>query len=180
MDRSDRQNRLARFLVLLVLQVEVLKNSMVRAFLIPRHGVVIFVVDPIDVDGDVVVVEQIDDLGVGERTRSDGSGAPSATLQGDGVLALGATAVREQEHGTPVVLGQAQGVAEVLGPGNVIQEPFLMGWLPGLNPLIDLGDQVSVRGLVLSSRFRQRDDPSQAEGQEQPVSQLFHPHGYHL
>jgi hypothetical protein len=93
MDRPDGQKRLALGLVLPVELRELLKDALVGGLLVGGQAGVVLVEDAVGVGRDEVVIEQVDDLGIGERTRSDGSGAPSAALQRQGVLALGGTAV---------------------------------------------------------------------------------------
>src|SRR5438132_11450236 len=102
------------------------------------------VVDAINMDRNVIVVEQVDDLGVGERTRSHGRGAPSATLQSEGVRAVGRAAIGEEEDGTAVGPGQAESVANVLGPANVVQPPLARAGLPRVHELVHAGRQSAV------------------------------------
>jgi hypothetical protein len=152
--------------------VQILKDPTIGGLLVRGDRVVVLVIDAIDIDGDEVVVEEVDDLGVGERTRSQGGSAPSAALEGDGVLALGTAAVSEQKHGTPAVPGSAQGITKVPGPGDVIQAAFLRRRLPGLHALFDLGDQrgVYVVDPLLSLRCRQQGEDSGQRGDREGTS----------
>src|SRR5947209_3833230 len=98
-------------MLLLVELVEFLKDALERGLLISRHGCIGFVVHAVGVGRDEVMVEQVDDRGIGERTRSHGGGAASAALQCHGMFSHSGPAIAEEEDWAVVFLGQADSVA---------------------------------------------------------------------
>ena len=118
MDRADREQRFARSPVLLVELLEFRKDAAVGGFFVGRHAGVVLVVDAVGVDGNEILVEQVDDLRIGERTRSHGGGAASAALQGHGVLAFGRAAVGEEEDGPARLPGPTAGRAGCRRPSR--------------------------------------------------------------
>jgi len=68
-------------------------------------------------------VQEIDDVGVRERTRPQRKCASSTPSDCHPAV------VREEKYRPVVPACQAEGLAQVVGPTNLIEPPFLSGWL---------------------------------------------------